>query len=91
MPARRRSGGGYTLRLTMANRSKLHALLDEIPDGDLPLAREALELIRGGFDVTDDERRELQERFAACDRGEGVDARGFLDRLRRQDDAPTRG
>lgn len=35
-------------------------------------------------DVADEERRELLERDAACDRGEVLDARAFLSELRRE-------
>ena len=72
----------------MAGRGAIHAL-DEIAEDDLPLAEDALEAIRKGFQVTEDERRELEERFAACDRGEGLDARSFLAKLRERDGAAT--
>jgi hypothetical protein len=74
----------------MAGRDALHALVDEIAEDDLPLAQDALEAIRRGFEVTDDERRELEERFAACDRGEGIEARGFLAKLRERDETSAR-
>ena len=69
----------------MAARDALHALVDEIAEDDLPLAQDAQEAIRKGFEVTEDERRELEQRFAACDLGEGIEARGFLARLRERD------
>ena len=74
----------------MGQRDAIHALIDEIDDDDLPLAREALELIQRSFVVSDEERRELEERFAACDRGEGTEARAFLKRLREDEPAARR-
>lgn len=74
----------------MGQRDSIHALVDEIEDDDLPFAREALEAIRRGFVVTEDERRELESRFAACENGEGTEARAFLKRLRERDERPAR-
>jgi len=74
----------------MGQRDAIHALVDEIEDEDLPLAQEALEVIRRGFVVTEDERRELESRFAACDEGRGTEARAFLQRLREQDERAAR-
>lgn len=73
----------------MAGRDALHALVDEIAEDDLPLAQDALEAIRRGFEVSDDERRELEERFAACERGEGIEARSFLATLRERHGSST--
>jgi hypothetical protein len=86
----RRRLRGARLSVTVGTRDALHVLIDEIPEDDLPLAQDALEAIRRGFEVTDDERRELEERFASCDRGEGVEARAFLRKLRERD-AQTAG
>ena len=74
----------------MGQRDSIHALIDEIEEDDLPLAREALEVIRRGFLVTEDERRELESRFAACENGEGSEARAFLKRLRERDEQAAR-
>ena len=66
----------------MGTRDSIHALVDDLPEGDLPRAKQALEDILG-FDVTDEEREELLRREAECDRREVVEARAFLDDLRR--------
>ena len=73
-----------------ALRASIHALVDGIEEDDLPLAHEALAVISRGFVATEDERRELEERFAACDRGEGIEARAFLQRLRERDEQAAR-
>jgi hypothetical protein len=67
----------------MATRDSVHALVDDLPEGDLPRAKRALEDILG-FDVTDEERKELLDREAECDRGEVVEAHPFLEDLRRK-------
>ena len=88
----RSPGAGLDARLwqIVGTRDALHALIDEIPDDDLPLAQGALELITRGVEVSEEERRELEERFADLDRGEGIEARGFLTKLRERDAAATR-
>jgi hypothetical protein len=65
----------------MATRDSIHALVDDLPEGDLPRAKRALEDILD-FDVTDEDRDELLDREAECDRGEVVEARAFLYGLR---------
>jgi hypothetical protein len=62
-------------------RDAIHALVDNLDDADLDRARKALEEI-AVVKLTDEERRVLLARAAACDRGEGIDAREFLAKLR---------
>jgi hypothetical protein len=66
----------------VSNREAVHAVVDELDEAKLELAKQALEEIRGdAFDLTAEEERELLEREAECDRGETVDARAFLAEL----------
>jgi hypothetical protein len=62
-------------------REAIHALIDQIDDADLERAKDALEdVVR--VELTDAELKELLEQSAACERGEGIDARDFLAKLR---------
>ncbi len=66
----------------MSTRDAVHAVVDDLDEAKLELAKQALEEIRDeAFDLTVEEARELGEREAECDRGETVDARGFLAEL----------
>ena len=75
----------------MTTRAAIHALVDELDDTQLERARIALLQLRDDFELTDDDERELQDREAACDRGEKVDARGFLNGLRGKGSANRNG
>lgn len=69
----------------MITRADIHALIDDLDERELELAKLALEEIRGeAFDVTDAEERELLEREGECERGDKVNARAFLAELRRE-------
>lgn len=60
-------------------------MVDEFDEGKLELVEQALHEIRDdGFELTDDEERELLEREAECDRGEKLSAREFLADLRHE-------
>ena len=67
----------------MVNRASIHALVDDLAEEQLALAKKALEEVRG-FDVSEEDRRELLEREADCDQGNAIEARAFLQRLRRE-------
>ena len=67
----------------MKTRDFVHALVDELDDMKLELAKQALEEIRQDvFDLTEAEEHELLEREAECTKGETVNAREFLAELR---------
>ncbi|NOY94733.1 MAG: hypothetical protein GXP55_26440 [Deltaproteobacteria bacterium] len=61
----------------MATRESIHALVEELEEADLEAAKLALVQLKG-FHVSEEQRRELLERQAECDRGEVVDARTLL-------------
>ncbi len=65
----------------MGTRDAIHALVDDIAEADLPRARRALEDVLA-FDVTEEEREELLQREAECDRGEVIGAGALLEQLR---------
>jgi hypothetical protein len=62
-------------------RDAIHALVDELEDADLERAKHALEEMVL-VEVSDAELKELDEQSAACARGEGIDAREFMAKLR---------
>jgi len=64
-------------------RQHLHALVDDLDEDDLDLARAALrEISEEVFDLSEDDVAALRERETECDRGEVVDANTFLRQLR---------
>jgi len=64
-------------------RQHLHALVDDLDEDDLDLARAALrEISEEVFDLSEDDAAALRERETECDRGEVVDANTFLRQLR---------
>ena len=65
----------------VTTRRSIHALVDALDEGDLSEAKHALEEILA-VGVTEEARQELLERVAECDRGEAIDAREFLAKLR---------
>lgn len=63
----------------MSTRDALHAVVDDLDDAKLELAKQALEEIRDDtFELTPEEERELLDREAECDAGPTIDARAFL-------------
>ncbi|GAB5542755.1 MAG: hypothetical protein RLO52_37485 [Sandaracinaceae bacterium] len=67
----------------MNARQHLHALVDDLDEDDLDLARAALrEFSEEVFDLSEDDVAALRERETECDRGEVVDANTFLRQLR---------
>ncbi|RZO65656.1 MAG: hypothetical protein EVA89_01740 [Sandaracinaceae bacterium] len=67
----------------MNARQHLHALVDDLDEDDLDLARAALrEISEEVFDLSEDDAAALRERETECDRGEVVDANTFLRQLR---------
>ncbi|HBQ14005.1 MAG: hypothetical protein RLP09_43325 [Sandaracinaceae bacterium] len=67
----------------MNARQHLHALVDDLDEDDLDLARAALrEISEEVFDLSEDDVAALRERETECDRGEVVDANTFLRQLR---------
>lgn len=67
----------------------MHALVDELDEDTLDLAKQVLQEIRdGAFDLTPEEAAELARREAECDAGDTVDARSFLTALREGRAAP---
>ena len=80
-PVRRRPTTGYTREVNA--RQHLHALVDDLDEDDLDLARAALrEISEEVFDLSEDDVAALRERETECDRGEVVDANTFLRQLR---------
>jgi hypothetical protein len=76
----------------MSTRRAIHALVDELEDAKLELARAALEEIRDEeFELSDADARELLEREAECDHGETVNARAFLAELRDKGPSDSHG
>ena len=67
----------------MNARQHLHALVDDLDEDDLDLARAALrEISEEVFDLSEADVAALRERETECDRGEVVDANTFLRQLR---------
>ncbi len=76
----------------MTTRQAIHTLIEQLEEGKLELARQALEEIRDdGFDLTDEEERALLEREAECARGDKLNVRDFLAELRREGLADSNG
>ena len=69
--------------MAVTTRCAVHAIVDDLDESELELARRILEEIRDdAFELTEAEERELRKREQACARGETVEARAFLSALR---------
>ncbi len=78
--------------MDVTTRKAIHALIEELEEGKLELAKQALEELRDdGFDLTAEEERTLLEREAECAHGDKLEARAFLAELRREDHADSNG
>lgn len=72
----------------MTTRSAVHALVDELADEELELAKVALEEIHeGGVEIDAEDLDELKRRQAECAAGDLLDARAFLAALREGSDS----